>query len=519
VDVASDGQITVNGPVLKTDQIRGSVRLTRLQADLSMRKAGASGDTVVIQNQDPVSVTLDKGTFRIESAHFTGKQTDIRAIGTVSLQKQTLDLTLNANANLALLQNINRDFYSSGDIVLASTVHGTISQPLVNGQLELKNATVNYANLPNGISNANGLVMFNGNSASIRNLTAESGGGKLTVAGFASFRQGLRFGLRGTAENVRVKVQQGVSVVADANLNVAGTMENSQATGTITITQVNYTPKSDFGSILTRAAPPVQAPSAPSPILEGMKLDINVRTSSAMLVQASLAQNLQANADLRIRGTAAQPGAVGRVNISEGQLTFFGATYTVNSGTISFFNPLRIEPILDISLETQVRGINVTLTVAGPIDNMKLSYTSDPPLQFQEIISLLASGRTPTSDPNILATQPSQPAQSFQGMGESALIGKALADPVAGQLQRVFGVSQLLIDPTFTSGWEVPQARLTLQQRISNNVTFTYVTALNSSNTQIIQAEWAMSPRWSALATRDQNGIVNINLFYKKQLR
>jgi translocation and assembly module TamB len=250
-----------------------------------------------------------------------------------------------------------------------------------------------------------------------------------------------------------------------------------------------------------------------------MKLDINVRTSSAMLVQASLAQNLQANADLRIRGTAAQPGAVGRINISECQLTFFGATYTVNSGTISFFNPLRIDPILDISLETQVRGVNVTLTVAGPVDNMKLSYTSDPPLQFQEIISLLASGRTPTSDPNILASQPSQTPQGFQGMGESALIGKALADPVAGQLQRVFGVSQLSIDPTFTSGWELPQARLSLQQRISNNVTFTYVTALNGPNTQIIQAEWAMNQRWSALATRDQNGIVTINLFYKKQFR
>ena len=104
-------------------------------------------------------------------------------------------------------------------------------------------------------------------------------------------------------------------------------------------------------------------------------------------------------------------------------------------------------------------------------------------------------------------------------MGESALVSKALADPVSSRLQRVFGVSQLKVDPTFTSGSELPQARLTLQQQISNSVTFTYATALNDPNTQIVRAEWALNPQWSAIATRDQNGLVSLNLFYKKQFR
>ena len=77
-------------------------------------------------------------------------------------------------------------------------------------------------------------------------------------------------------------------------------------------------------------------------------------------------------------------------------------------------------------------------------------------------MSLLASGKTPTSDPTLLANQPVQPSQTFQQMGESALLGKALADPVSNRLQRVFGVSQLKIDPTFTSGSQLPQAQMTL---------------------------------------------------------
>jgi translocation and assembly module TamB len=273
-----------------------------------------------------------------------------------------------------------------------------------------------------------------------------------------------------------------------------------------------------LASVLTRAAPPVQAAAPPSTLLENMKLDIQVRNSDATAVQTSLAENLQADVDLRIRGTASNPGVLGRITITEGQLAFFGATYTVNSGSIAFYNPVRIEPILDLSLETTAKGVDVVLRATGPIDNMKLSYTSDPPLQFEEIVSLLATGKAPTSDPTLLANQPSQPPQSFQQMGESALVSKALADPVASQLQRVFGVSQFKIDPAFTSGSEFPSAQLTLQQQIANNLTFTYVTPLHSSNTQTIRIEWALNPQWSAVAMRDQNGVFSVNFLYKKQL-
>jgi translocation and assembly module TamB len=250
-----------------------------------------------------------------------------------------------------------------------------------------------------------------------------------------------------------------------------------------------------------------------------MRLDVRVRTTAATSVQASVAQNIQVDADLRVRGSASRPGVLGRVNITEGDLVFFGSKYEVTSGSIAFYNPVRIEPVLDVTLKTQAKGVNVVLTVTGPIDNMKLSYTSDPPLQFQEIVALLASGKTPTSDPTLVANQPSQPQQSYQQMGETAIVSKAIADPVASRLQRVFGVSQLKIDPTFTSGSDLPQARVTLQQQVATNVTFTYVTALNDPNTQVVRIEWAFNPRWSAIANRDENGIVSLNFIYKKQFR
>jgi translocation and assembly module TamB len=518
-DVVAEGQMTVNGPALKPDQLRAKLEVPLLRLG-KIPRTGATDRPIEVKNQAPIVATLDQGTVRLQSFRLTGPHTEIIASGSAGLTKQqALDLALKANMDLSLLQGVKSGVFASGDAALTAAVRGTLQKPAVNGQLELRKASLNTIDMPLGISNANGTIVFSGTTATIRDLTAESGGGKVTLAGYVSREDKLRLGLRARAQNVRIRPQPGISVVASGILRLTGTSDASLASGNVNINGVTYAPQSDLGSLLTQTATPVQAPTAPSELLSNMRLDVRVRSSSSTTVQASLAQNLQFDTDLRLRGTAAQPAVLGRITITEGELVFFGSQYEVSSGTISFYNPVRIEPVLNVTLETQAKSVNVVLNVTGPIDNMKLSYTSDPPLQFQEIVALLAAGKTPTSDPTLLANQPSTPQQSFEQMGESAIVGKAIADPVASRLQRVFGVSQLKIDPTFTNGSDLPQARVTLQQQVATNLTFTYVTALDDPNTQIVRVEWAFNPRWSAAATRDENGIVSINFLYKRQFR
>ena len=516
-EATAEGQLSVKGPVLKTDQLSGNLSVTRLNFT-TVPRTGA-GRPITVTNQGPIQAALDRGTVRIQNAHLTGPKTDLQASGSMALNGDTLNLTVNGSADLSVVQNVDRDAYSSGTVMLSTAIRGSAARPLVNGQLTIHDVAFGYASLPIGFSNTNGTIVFNGNTAQIRSLTADAGGGRVSFTGFAGLGAVTRFSVRATATSVRMRVQEGVSVTAGANVRMNGTTAGSLISGDVTVDRISYAPQSDLGSILTRSAPPIQSPAAPSPFLRDMKLDVHVRSAPGMSVESSLTQSLEAIADLRIRGTADQPGVQGRVTISEGKLTFFGATYTVDTGSIAFYNPVRIEPILDVSLETQAKGVTVTLNVTGPLDNMKLSYTSDPPLQFQEIVALLASGKTPTSDPTLLANQPAEPQQSFQQMGESAILSQAVTNPVSSRLQRVFGVSQLKIDPSFTAGSNLPTAQLALQQQISSNLTFTYATRLDNPNAMLIRIEWAFNPRWSAVATRDQNGIVSVNFFYKKAFR
>jgi translocation and assembly module TamB len=234
-------------------------------------------------------------------------------------------------------------------------------------------------------------------------------------------------------------------------------------------------------------------------------------------VQSELAQQIQAEANLRLRGTVANPALLGRVNITEGRLTMFGNKYTIGQGTISFFNPVKIEPIVNMDLQTKARGVDVTITISGPMNKLNVTYRSDPPLQFSDIVALLATGRAPTTDPT-LAARETGAAQSWQQMGASAIVSEALANPTSGPLQRFFGVSKIKIDPTLT-GITNPQARLSIEQQVTPDITFTYITYLTQSNPQVIQVEWALNKQWSIVALRDENDLFGMDLYYKKRFK
>jgi translocation and assembly module TamB len=104
-------------------------------------------------------------------------------------------------------------------------------------------------------------------------------------------------------------------------------------------------------------------------------------------------------------------------------------------------------------------------------------------------------------------------------MGASALVGQVIANPVAGRLQRFFGVSQFKIDPTISGVTGNPQAKVTLQQQVTPEISFTYITDVANSQEQVIRVEWAFSPTWSAVAVRDENGEFGVDFLYKKRIK
>jgi translocation and assembly module TamB len=219
-----------------------------------------------------------------------------------------------------------------------------------------------------------------------------------------------------------------------------------------------------------------------------------------------------------LRGTVLNPALLGRITLTQGEFQFQGTRYTIEHGDITFANPIHIEPILNLDLRTRTGAYDIVLTLAGPVQKLNVSYRSDPPLPFNEVIALLALGRSPTSDASLAAQQLEQ-TQGLAQIGASGIVGEAISQPVSGRLQRLFGVSRLKLDPELVGPEGNPNARVTLEQQMSKDVTFTYIYNLASVQEQIVRVQWALSPQLSVIAVRDQNGVFGVDFLYRKRFR
>jgi translocation and assembly module TamB len=512
----AEGELRIEGPALKPEALRAELRLPRLEVGPA-DSAGLPAN-LTLRNSGPVVATLANSIVAVQSARLTGRATDLTVTGRVLTQSERpLDLRVAGKVDLGIVQDFNPDFLASGVVTGDAQVRGRTEAPQITGRMQVQNGALNIVDFPNGISNASGTILFTGDRATIEKLTGETGGGKVELTGFASYQgDTVVFQVEAAATEVRVRYPEGVSTVANAALRLAGTRERSTVSGSITVLRTGFNPQTDFSSILAKSAEPVKTPPARTGLLGGMNFDVQVETAPDIQFQSALTQDLQVEANLRLRGNPTNPGIVGRINITQGQLVFFGTRYNINQGSVAFYNPLKIEPILDIDLETRARGIDVTLTVAGPLNKLTFTPRSDPPLQFNEIVALLATGRAPSTSATALAQQNTS-AQAWQQMGASALLGQAIASPVAGRLQRFFGVSKLRIDPSLPGVENSAAARLTVEQQVTRDITVTYITNVASVNSQSVRVEWAVTKQWSIVAIREENGVNSIDFLYKKR--
>jgi translocation and assembly module TamB len=524
MDGSAAGEVRLNGSAKKPDLLTASIDVTEFELHplhpLIVTGDARSIPNLQVKNNGPVRATLARSVIRVESARFQAPETDLALSGTVALNSPSpFDLHIDGRMNLALAQTYDADLTSTGELVVNTAVRGSFTRPDFSGRAELQKGDFHLADFSNGLTNANGVLLFSGSKATIQSLSADSGGGKVDASGFAALTGGLlTFRLEARTKDVRVRYPEGVSTISDADVTLTGTSERSEASGTVTVRRVAINPRSDISTILGAAARPMKTPEASAGFLANLNLDVQIETAPDVAFETSVAQSIQADANLRLRGTAANPAVLGRINITQGELAFFGNKYIINQGSVSFFNPAKIDPVLNIDLETKARGVEVVITVTGPINALRASYRSDPPLQFADIVALLATGRSPT-DPTAGSSNASE-AQNLQQLGATGLIGQALSSPSGGgPLQRFFGVSKVKIDPQATGITGSPQPRLTIEQQVSPDILFTYITDVSSTSTQLIRVEWDFNRRWAAIVTREENGYVGVDFAYKKRFK
>ena len=500
------GVVTVNGPLKTPQALSGLAQFSNFVI---------SSQGLTFQAAEPLTIGLKNGLATLDQVHITGPDTDLRASGTAQVfgavdpktgQPDSKLGKLNVNAtgdiSMALAHTFDQDLITSGKVTFAVGVGGVIADPALTGKVQFVNVNLAVDGIPNGLSQVNGTLNFTQDRLVVQQLTAMTGGGKLNIGGFLTYRNGVYADLTATGDTVRVRYA-GLSATANTSLRLQGGPQSTLLSGNILLTRFGVGADVDFAAFA--GAGGVQAPPDPSAATNKIRLDVHVTSAPQLDFQNSYAK-LAGTVNLVIRGSVAEPSVLGQIQITDGSATFAGTKYQLQRGTIYFTNPVRIDPTIDLDVTARVETYDVTVGLHGTAANLKPTYRSEPPLSEADVFSLLALGRT--QEESQLYSE--QQVAAGTDPTTSSLLGGALNATVSSRVSKLFGGASVKIDPSYVGTLGNSSARITVQQQLSRQLTLTYATNVNSQAQQLIQVQYDLSPNASLVAARDESGVFSI---------
>ncbi len=515
---AIDGSVTGSAGFAGVIGVADTFELDGTVTSAELSISGPREGNYRMSNVFPMRWGIREGSLRLDSMTMGGPGTNFEIDGAIALGgSREVDIELDGTLSLVLLQGLFPGIESDGTSRVGLRVLGTLGQPSLEGSVELVDSALASEGIPFRLNDINGTVRFENGQGTIERLSAASGGGTIRFDGAMAYRDaGFEYRVQAAVRDMRVDYPANVSSVIDGQFTLTGAGLRSFLNGEVTISRTSLREGLSFSDLFSSMNQPEGAPSAAS-MFQDMQVQIHVGAVSHLPVETDLIRDVEANLDLNIVGSVASPSMLGTIGIAQGEIRMLGTHYSITRGDIRFVNPLQAEPVLNVELETRIRDTDLALVLSGPAQSLDLSYRSDPPLPFHDLVNLIVVGKEPTVDPSI-ATQTRLQQQSLVQTGADALLSQAISRPVSRRLQRFFGVSRLKVDPQIGGLEANPSARISTEQQLADDLTLIYSYDLSSAQQQSIRIEWNPDRRWSFIVTRDQNGLVGSDILYKVRL-
>ncbi|HEV7511908.1 MAG TPA: translocation/assembly module TamB domain-containing protein [Candidatus Acidoferrum sp.] len=506
----ADGDISMKGALKDARGIVVEANFSRLILNYA---------NVQLENSGPVRFRSSREALEIEPVVMHGTDTNVKIDGSVQFTgRRNLALHLDGAVDLRLLNESLRNMDVHGGAQINAAVEGSIDHPRITGRVHIDNASVRAADFPTGLSAIKGDLIFDTTRLFFSDVTAEVGGGTLQLSGSVNYGEsGMRYDLNTSTERVRIRYPEGMSWLLGGNLRLTGTTNSGIVSGRVTVQRVLLTQGLESAGVLVSSKEGISGPTTDSPFLRNLQFDIEAVSSPDARMEWPGAE-LEADANLRVRGTWEHPIILGHIHLLSGDLYFAGNRYRVARGDINFANPFRLDPVVNVEASTTVQQYEVTLNFNGPASKLSLAYRSDPPLPSNDIVALLAMGQRSAEG----TSRSGGTAQSATS-GATALLSEAVSSQLGGRLQRLFGITRLRVDPGLTpvasSSSQNAGARVTVEQQIARNLTIMYVSNVGSTQEQVIQVEYTINRNISVVALRDQNGTFGIDVKIRKRFK
>jgi hypothetical protein len=280
-----------------------------------------------------------------------------------------------------------------------ASIAGTVEDPRMSGSVTLAKGSYqsDYDRAP--ISAATGTLSFSGSSISLAHVTANVGAGNVALSGRADVTgaSGATFDGTMTAHGAQFNSPTYGTATIDGTFRLTRTTGNAMLSGNTTITNATIPFAVFLGSNGNGGTAGAAWPLA---------FDLKMKAGANVRVRGSgygAGLDIGGTGSAALGGTFAAPTLDGRFVSTGGTLTYFDRSFRVLQANVAFTPADGILPALYAVATANVvnpdpdiarnpfGAADITITVSGAVDDLKVDFTSDPPgYTRDQIIALLA---------------------------------------------------------------------------------------------------------------------------------
>ena len=359
---------------------QGTIRIAPLVAEFA-------GETW--RAQGPIVVERAPGTTRVLRAEVTSGVGTVTASGSIE-DGGAVSAVVRGRVPLGILPALHaavRD--AAGTLAVTVRIGGRLPAVELGGEGAVSDGQLSLAGVEAPLRDIQGRFTLAAGGLRLEEATAAVAGGTLRARGDVSL-EGARvrsYRAELTVRRVALEPIDGLHTVWDADLEVAGTSDRGQVRGEARLLRGRYDRDLSLVRMLLDRRP------AAAPASGGLHLDVRLALQDNLTVTTDVAR-LRVGGALQLQGTTASPIVFGTLAAREGQLVFRRHRFEVTHAIARFVDPRRIDPFLDVHATARIQTYDVRLAVSGRSDNLEVRLASTPALPDEDLLALVAFGRT-----------------------------------------------------------------------------------------------------------------------------
>ena len=491
------GKITSDGSLNDLRHISAIVKLSELELDIFGQQ---------LKNQRAIDLEITPQKLTVNALEMNGPELGLFVQGILDFQGNfdlDVDGILDLRAVMAFLPKNLGIAALTGRMQMFCSVRGNFQQPEVEGIIELNRGNVKLDAYPDPISELAGKIALTKGKVQIVEMQGKIQKGTFAVTGEMAYH-GLTPGEMAidlTGQNIFVHdVIPALEMTVSPTIRLSGNLAQQKLSGQIEVQHASYTQEIDFLAMASSKNRSIALVSLDAgPTQQPLLLDLHIRTLENARFQNKLA-DIALKGSMRLQGSTAKPQIAGRVEVLRGRIMFGDNEYELLSGAFDFLDPLRMNPEMNIQVETIIQQYKIRLSIDGNLDQFNLNMSSVPALTDAEITRLLAMG------------------SKDKGAGYN-LVTKPLQTLVEGQIEKAIKLDRFSVDvdPISTAdGGTSTSPKVTLAKRLFNDLLLTFTTTVGGAQKeQTIEVEYEISHNISLTAKRNERGVVDTGFTFK----